>query len=76
MLQIITYMLAFYLVIKGIEVLQIALASTRERRDGIITIGVLTLAACILAAFFFVAMQEEQAKAMNQMSPPSSLFNH
>jgi hypothetical protein len=28
MLQILTYMLAFYLVVKGMEILQIALAST------------------------------------------------
>jgi hypothetical protein len=36
MLQILTYMLAFYLVVKGMEILQIALASNREKRDGII----------------------------------------
>lgn len=30
MLQIITYLLAFYLVMKGVEILQIGLASSRE----------------------------------------------
>ena len=45
MLQILTYLLAFYLVVKGIEVLQIALASPREKRGGIIVLGSVTLAA-------------------------------
>lgn len=36
MLQIITYLLAFYLVVKGIEILQIALASNRDKRGSII----------------------------------------
>ncbi len=61
MLQIITYLLAFYLVIKGTEVLQIALASPRQERAGIITIGVLVLGACIVAAGAFVVMQDQQA---------------
>ena len=45
MLQIITYLLAFYLVVKGVEILQIALASNRQDRSGIIALGVLALAA-------------------------------
>lgn len=61
MLQIITYLLSFYLVIKGVEILQIALASNRENRAGIITFGVLVLLACIVAAAGFVAMQDGQA---------------
>ena len=40
MLQIITYLLAFYLIVKGVEILQIALASNREHRAGLIAIGV------------------------------------
>ncbi len=58
MLQIITYLLAFYLVIKGVEILQIALSSNREKRGGIITLGVLVLLACLMAAGSFVAMQD------------------
>ena len=61
MIQIITYMLAFYLVIKGCEVLQIALASNREKRAGIILFGGLVLAACIVAAIGFVYMQDMHA---------------
>ena len=66
MLQIITYLLAFYLVIKGVEVLQIGLASNRENRGTVIAIGALTLIACVIAAFSFVAMQDGQATSMQQ----------
>jgi uncharacterized membrane protein HdeD (DUF308 family) len=66
MLQIITYLLAFYLVIKGIEILQIALASSRESRGGIITLGVLVLVACIAASVSFVEMQDQQAASMSK----------
>ena len=61
MLQIPTYMLAFYLVVKGVEVLQIGLASNRPSRKGPIVLGAFTLAACILAAVAFVSMQDRQA---------------
>jgi uncharacterized membrane protein HdeD (DUF308 family) len=73
MLQILTYLLSFYLVIKGIEVLQIGLASQREPRSLLVTIGALTLLACIIAAFSFSSMQDNQAEAMssNMSSIPS-----
>jgi hypothetical protein len=74
MLQIITYLLAFYLVVKGIEILQIALASNRESRTGMITLGGLTLAACVLAAVNFVSMQDNQAQSMNRPSGTSNPF--
>ncbi|NIK44484.1 hypothetical protein [Xanthomonas arboricola] len=66
MLQILTYMLAFYMVLKGIEILQIALASNKEKRGGIIAIGSLTLVGCILAAAAFVFMQDEQASSISR----------
>jgi len=49
-LQLIVWLMAFYLIIKGIEVLQIGLASSRERRSLLIVIGVLTLIACVIVA--------------------------
>ena len=49
MLQIITYLLGFYLVIKGVEILQIALVSTKENNRLPMTIGKLALIACIIA---------------------------
>jgi hypothetical protein len=45
MLQILTYLLAFYLVVKGFEMLQIGLASARPDRSGIVLLGLLILGA-------------------------------
>ena len=72
MLQILTYLLSFYLVVKGIEVLQIGLASNRENRMGMIVFGGLTLTACVIAAFAFSSMQDKQAESM-QSSMQSAL---
>lgn len=66
MLQIITYLLAFYLVIKGVEVLQIGIASNRASRSVVIAIGILTVAACVIAAFSFVKMQDDQAEVVSR----------
>jgi hypothetical protein len=65
MIQILTYLLSFYLVVKGIEILQIALASNRPKRGGLIVFGSRTLVACMLAAFAFVVMQDHQAIALS-----------
>lgn len=65
MIQILTDLLAVYLVVKGIEVLQIALASNRQQREGMITIGFITLFACIYTAWSFVNWQDEQAKSIS-----------
>jgi hypothetical protein len=69
MLQIITYLLGVYLIVKGIEVLQIALCSGRERREAVIGIGVLTLVGCVIAAGYFVFIQDQQAAAMSRSIP-------
>jgi uncharacterized membrane protein HdeD (DUF308 family) len=66
MLQILTYLLAFYLVIKGVEVLQIGLASARPNRAPLIVLGLLTLAACVVAAIGFSSMQTEQASSLGR----------
>ena len=65
MLQIITYVLAFYLVMKGVEILQIALASPRQDRAGIVAIGLIALVACIVGAAVFVNWQDQQASALS-----------
>jgi len=66
MLQIITYLLCFYLVVKGIEVLQIGLASNRPNRAGPISLGVCVLIACMVAAGAFITMQDDQAKSLSR----------
>jgi uncharacterized membrane protein len=65
MLQIITYLLAFYLVIKGVEILQVGMASSRQNRGILLAVGCVSLAACVAAAAFFVFLQDEQARALS-----------
>ena len=72
MLQILTYLLSFYLVIKGVEILQIAMASSREKRRPLIILGALTLVACIFAGFGFSAMQDKQAESIQHQVAPLS----
>lgn len=69
MLQIITYMLAFYLVIKGVEILQIALASNREKRLPMLILAAVVLVACAYAAVSFVEMQDNQASSISHYQP-------
>lgn len=75
MLQIITYLLCFYLVVKGIEILQIGLSSSRPNRAGPVALGTCVLIACIVAAGGFITMQDDQAKSLSRstdgMIPPS-----
>ena len=66
MLQIITYLLCFYLVVKGLEVLQIGLASNRPNRAGPVTFGVCVLIACMVAAGAFITKQDEQAGSLSR----------
>ena len=65
MLQILTYLLGFYLVVKGIQVLQIALCSPRPDRTGAIVLGAIVLAACMFAAVGFAVMQDNQARSLS-----------
>ena len=53
---------------KGIEILQIALASGRPNRGGIVLFAAFVLVACILAAFSFVYMQDQQAMSLGTRS--------
>jgi hypothetical protein len=69
MLQIITWLLAFYLVLKGVEILQIALASPRENRSTILLIGWLALIGSVVVAFSIVALQEGQASSVGSSLP-------
>ncbi|MBX9724964.1 MAG: hypothetical protein K2X81_26400 [Candidatus Obscuribacterales bacterium] len=70
MLQIITYLLGVYLIVKGIEVLQIGLASNRENRIGLVVIGFITLCGCTYASWTFVSMQDQQASSLSTSASP------
>jgi hypothetical protein len=59
----------------GVEILQIALASGRAQRGGIIALGMGAVIACVAAAFLFVSMQDEQARSLSSGPPiPSANF--
>jgi NADH:ubiquinone oxidoreductase subunit 6 (subunit J) len=69
MLQILTYLLAVYLVMKGVEIFQIGFSSSRQDRSVAILVGVLSLAACIVAAAWLVMLQDQQASALSNSMP-------
>ena len=71
MLQIITYLLATYLIFKGVEILQIALASGRQERGLMIAIGIVAVIVAIGAGYQFVTWQDAQAESMQH---PSSSY--
>ena len=66
MLQILTWLLSFYLVIKGLQVLMMALASARENRTGLVLFGMITLAVCVGGAVMFTTIQDRQAQSLSE----------
>lgn len=69
-LQIMTYLLAFFLVIKGCEVLMISLASEREDRNTLVTFGAFLLGLCIVVAVVIVLLMERQVKEITEITSP------
>lgn len=65
MLQILTYLLAFYLVVKGFQILVTAYASPREDKSGLIALAWLVFVACVLAAIMFSVMQDNMAQSIS-----------
>lgn len=65
MLQIITYLLCVYIVYKGVEILQVALMSSRDDRVVGLIIGVLAVVVAIGVALLFVKMIDAQATAVS-----------
>lgn len=63
MMQIVIYMLAAYMILKGVEILQIGQASTHESRGKLITRGIVTLVICVVMAIGFVIWGDMQASA-------------
>jgi hypothetical protein len=66
MLTLIIYFLCVYVVFKGVEILQIALMSSRENRKAGIVIGVLAVAASIVVAAVFGYLNTMQALEVEQ----------
>jgi hypothetical protein len=65
LMQIMIYMLAVYLVFKGVEILQIALMSSRPDRTFGIIVGIVALAVAIMAAGGFSFWADEMASSIS-----------
>ena len=68
MIQILTYLLAVYLIFKGFEILQIALMSNRTDRTAGIVIGALAVVLAVGAAVYFVDLADTQARSVASSS--------
>lgn len=66
MIQVLTYLLAIYLVLKGFEMLMLALCCTRPDRERarLIVLGIVVAIGCGVAAFLIVVAQEIQAHSI------------
>jgi uncharacterized membrane protein (DUF485 family) len=64
MLSLIIWFLCVYIIFKGVEIFQIALMSSRPDRRLGLTIGVVMIAASIVAAVVFIYLNEAQAEKM------------
>lgn len=66
LMQIMIYMLAVYLVFKGVEIFQIALMSVRSNRTGGMIIGILAVAIAIIAAGGFSLWADQVAASIGE----------
>ena len=69
MLQILTWMFGFYIVLKGIEIVQISVASARTDRRGMIVWALIVLVICVAASLFFITQQENMAQTISSHMP-------
>ncbi len=69
-LQIITYLLCVYLVFKGFEILQLAIARVREDRALAMIIGVVAIVVSVGAGLYFVEMIDTRAKPISGRTGP------
>lgn len=60
-IQILSYMLAVYLVYKGYEILHLTLVSPKENKTLPLILGIFALIGSIGLAIVFVIMMDEQA---------------
>ena len=68
-LQIITYLLCVYLVFKGIEIYQIAKMSSREDRQGGLSLGTIMIIISVVAALVFAGWVTSQAESIGNSMP-------
>lgn len=68
MLQIMTYLFAFYLVVKGLEFVQRAMIAPPGERRGPSILAAVVLVASIGAAYLGITAQDEQASSVASSS--------
>jgi len=66
MLQIITYLLCVYLVFKGIEIFQIAMANNGNFRIPCRVLGIVAVLASIFLAFYFTHKIDTHANSVSE----------
>lgn len=69
MVQIIGLLLCVYLVFKGVEIFQTGLASTREDRKLVMTVGLISLVSAIGIAGFFALLFIVQGASIGDLRP-------
>ncbi|MFJ6024239.1 hypothetical protein ACIQC9_06550 [Brevundimonas sp. NPDC092305] len=74
MLQILTYMFAFYLVVKALEFVQRAITAPKESRRSAGGLAVLVFIACLGAAVLSITAQDEQALGISTSASSYSPF--
>jgi hypothetical protein len=67
LLLIIIWMGCVYLVLKGVSILQIGMASNNTNRAGLIAVGLAALTVSIIAAFFFIRASGDQALLLSKL---------
>jgi high-affinity Fe2+/Pb2+ permease len=69
MIQIIGLLLCVYLVFKGLEILQIAMASPKEPKGAAVALGVLALIASVALGILFAWWLIEAGSQMSNQIP-------
>lgn len=75
MLQIITYLLCVYLVYKGLEILQIGLASNNQNRKLMLVIGLIAFGLSVVLAVIFAGWMESHVISIGEQMKDLPRFN-
>ena len=65
-LQMIIYLMCFYLIYKGLEIFQIALMSNREDRFDGFVIGIIAIIASIIIAVVFINLIDSEVQTASE----------
>ena len=74
MIQIITWLLAAYMIVKGFEFVQMAVCAPPQHRRTAFVLAYIMLAFCIASAVVAISWQEDQASRVGGTGAPPSLL--